>query len=282
VCCDTNGNSYEMPMTTYTDYYPFVDDVSISTTVTEYIANVNVLGLPSGVTAGLYVDSAGNGTISQQPTSLTFKVDQTHVLSVDPYISDVKDNDTRFYCETNSITVTTDSQVTFQYQTQYYLVASSPYGIVNGTGWYDQGSKVKLYTAQIIPMPGILGSLGARYVFQGWSGDASGTSTSLQLTMDGPKSVAATWTSDYSSVYSIMLVATAICAGVCVLLIVKQRRGMKKRRRNTEGTELKPEKEAAKETGKETGEDRRWGESKKTEVKATQMFTENDMKEKPD
>jgi hypothetical protein len=80
------------------------------------------------------------------------------------------------------------------WKTQYYLIVSSAYGTTGGQGWYDSGSTAY---ATVIPLT-VDGPSGTQYVFDYWSGDASGsTSPSNPITMNGPKTANANWKTQY-------------------------------------------------------------------------------------
>jgi uncharacterized repeat protein (TIGR02543 family) len=85
---------------------------------------------------------------------------------------------------------TSSLTITGTYKTQHYLTVSSPYGTISGEGWYDEGTSTyaSLDTGEVV-----VG--GTRYVFVGWSGDATGTNyaQSNPIIMDGPKYVTAIW-----------------------------------------------------------------------------------------
>jgi parallel beta-helix repeat protein len=94
----------------------------------------------------------------------------------------------------NRTAITEPSLIVGAYQTQYYLTVDSAYDTLGGAGWYDGGS-----TAYATLTDGtVSGGAGTQYVFIGWSGDASGSGlTSDGITMDGPKTAAATWTTQF-------------------------------------------------------------------------------------
>jgi hypothetical protein len=62
-------------------------------------------------------------------------------------------------------------------------------------------------------MTGLLGMLGARYVFDGWSGDATGGSTQGDTVVSGPKSISALWRADYSIFYIVVALIAALAIG---------------------------------------------------------------------
>lgn len=88
-----------------------------------------------------------------------------------------------------------DVILTAHYDTEYYLTVNSDYGITNGSGWYAAGSIVYAgLDADIVS-----GITGQRFVFQSWTGDASGTNhtQSDSIIMNGPRSATAIWDTEY-------------------------------------------------------------------------------------
>jgi hypothetical protein len=83
---------------------------------------------------------------------------------------------------------------TFTFQHQYKLTVTSPYDTPTGTGWYNSGATAY---AQLLRTT-VPGPTGTRYVFDKWSGDASGTyQKSNSILMDAPKTATAVWKTQY-------------------------------------------------------------------------------------
>ena len=76
--------------------------------------------------------------------------------------------------------------------TQYKLTANSPYGQVSGGGWYDKGQ-----TATFSVTSPVTGGEGIRYTFNSWTGDHAGSSMTGTVTMNAPRTVTATWKTQY-------------------------------------------------------------------------------------
>jgi hypothetical protein len=214
ICYNPFSVSYYCSYQTEADFFAFVDDVSMFATLAQYSANVNVTGVPQGLSQNIYVDESQTKTISNgQLQQFTFNIGETHKISVDNIL--YQDNTTRYYCNSSSTTVTTDSQVTFSYQKQYYLGINSQYGNTAGTGWYNDGTKATFSVdSDGVPIPGILGLLGAKYSFDSWTLGEPANSLQSSILMDAPKSVTATWHADYTLTYTIVavLAATIVCA----------------------------------------------------------------------
>jgi hypothetical protein len=82
--------------------------------------------------------------------------------------------------------------VTATYVTQYYLTVISTHDSPSGEGWYNAGD-----TADFAVTSPVSGGSGIRYVCIGFTGDASGSSTSGSILMDGPKTVTFIWKTQY-------------------------------------------------------------------------------------
>ena len=99
---------------------------------------------------------------------------------------------------TGSFIVSGPGVLSANYKTQFLLNVVSPYGITEGTGWYDSGS-----TAYADLDISILNeSSEIRYIFSGWSEKASGDSlTSNPILMDESKTATALWKQQFLIVF---------------------------------------------------------------------------------
>jgi len=137
----------------------------------------------------------------------------THTVSV-PEVVQI-DNVTRIEFTTwsdgstdanRSVALNHDIVLKANYVTQYRLQVASPVG-VSGGGWYNAGSNTTLSVpSRVAPMTGILGVLGAKWVFQGWTEDGRRVSgsTNNQIIMDSPHIVGVIWSADYTVPLSIL------------------------------------------------------------------------------
>jgi hypothetical protein len=100
------------------------------------------------------------------------------------------------YSMSNPITMDSPKTAEAIWQHQYYLDVQSPYGTTSGSGWHEEMTAVPagLDTDTYVVTPSA-----ERYIFNQWSGDASGTdySTSDPILMDGPKTAVAQWIHQY-------------------------------------------------------------------------------------
>ena len=84
------------------------------------------------------------------------------------------------------------------WQTQYYLTVSSAHGTPGGAGWYNSSTSAYASTPLLVA-----GATGTQYVFTGWSGDASGTtSPSNPIIMSGPMTATANWQTQYNLTFA--------------------------------------------------------------------------------
>ena len=81
-----------------------------------------------------------------------------------------------------------DSSATFvaNYRKQYFVNATSSFGQVEGSGWYDENS-----TATIFLHPPMIGEPGV--LFLHWVGDSNDTSPRILLFVNSPKTLQAGW-----------------------------------------------------------------------------------------
>lgn len=95
--------------------------------------------------------------------------------------------------QSGSLTITNTATVTAAYGTQYQLTVTTSQGTVSGSGWYTAGTSAVAQVTQSIVTSGT----DTRYVFNGWSGDAQGSQSSITVAVDGPKTVTANWETQY-------------------------------------------------------------------------------------
>ncbi len=97
-----------------------------------------------------------------------------------------------------TFTITQDSSITWNWQTQYYLtVDNGGYGTVSGQNWYDAGFSAPF---DISPTT-VPGGTGIQYNFTGWSssdnGGYTGSASSSSVTMNNPITETANWQTQY-------------------------------------------------------------------------------------
>jgi len=91
-----------------------------------------------------------------------------------------------------SFIVNAASVVQANWKTQYFVQVQSSYGNPHGSGWYDAGS-----VAKVSVQPEIDYTNRTRRMFEGWTGDYSGTSGNATLQINSPRTLDAKWTSQY-------------------------------------------------------------------------------------
>ncbi|MFO7889503.1 MAG: FlgD immunoglobulin-like domain containing protein [bacterium] len=153
----------------------------------------------------IYTDPPGlnftaDGYSYTAPHTFTWLEDSEHPLDSDSIQSYSKTARYRFntwnnQAEKNQLYTVpgSDSALTAQFFTQYFLDVNSSYGNPRGEGWYNQDS-----TAVFSVNEYYYESNEIRFVFLNWSGDIQGiTSPKDSLIMDSPKTVTANWQPQY-------------------------------------------------------------------------------------
>lgn len=165
------------------------------------------------------------------PTTFNWFMGTNHSLQVN---STLQNGGTRYVflqwsdgstLNSKNFTALTDITLTANYKTQYMLTVVSDAGNPQGTGWYDSGTQAMFSVTTPVPEPGVLGMLGGKLLFQGWSGDSKSTSKSVTITMNGPKTVTAVWTQDNTQPLLILGgIVAVIAVAVAALVFMKRRK----------------------------------------------------------
>lgn len=179
----------------------------IGGTLKYYLADVIVSDSYIGLNQNVLTISSNAGTVDPLNGSSYAQGQQVQITAIPPttvtgerYIfTGWAGSGLGSYSGTNNpATVTMNSAAiteTATWEHQYQLTIISPQGTVNGNNtWYDVGT-----TATATLTSGtVAGSSGTQYVFLGWTGSASGSAlTSNAITMNGPKTATASWTTQY-------------------------------------------------------------------------------------
>src|SRR5206468_1591107 len=92
------------------------------------------------------------------------------------------------------VAFTASTSIEANFSAEYYLAVNSSVSGASGSGWYDAGSPATAILSTTMESSGP----GARFLFVGWSDDASGTApTSNPIVMDAAKVATAIWTTQY-------------------------------------------------------------------------------------
>jgi hypothetical protein len=169
---------------------------SFDVTPDTYDVSVSLDGVPAQYSAQLKVDNQPQGTIGgAEIKKLTFKIDTSHTVTVDQYVSG--DAGVRYFAQQNTWQVSSAGSHTFSYVTQYlFTVVTDPDGItpVTGGDWFNAGTSVQ--TNQVPDT--VAGSAGTRYAFKGWQVDGVAQSgNGISLTMDKPHKAVAKYETQY-------------------------------------------------------------------------------------
>jgi hypothetical protein len=125
-----------------------------------------------------------------------------------------------------------DITLNANYVTQYYLDIVSPVN-VTGAGWYDASTRATLSipsTTQL--MAGIMGIVGARWIFQGWFEGTTEISRSQTqtVTLTSPQTIIVEWAPDYTVPLITLGIAVMLSAGTFYVKRKKSIAGRPRRR----------------------------------------------------
>jgi hypothetical protein len=174
----------------------------------QFLLTIKTSGLPSAYPTKVYLGElqVGNASDASLYTKWFDAETPTGTIGVDNMVSGATGTQYLFIkwvedSSTNNIrgseNMTSPKTFTAEYKTQDYLTVTSPYGSPTPTsGWFDNGTSI---TASVTsPWPG---SAGTRYVCTGWTGTGSvptsGTTTSVNFTINAPSSITWNWKTQY-------------------------------------------------------------------------------------
>lgn len=170
--------------------------------------------------------------IAQGPDVSVFELDPgQHTFSVPESIQLKADSRLKFESWSDGSTapnrteyLTGNATFTAIYVTQYSLTLLSPEVNVTGAGWYDAGTPATFSALSSAPMRGILGFLGARWLFQGWyeGGDTLVTSSNQgSVAMTKSRWYRALWAADYT--VTVMVLGIAIPVAFAGIYLYRRR-----------------------------------------------------------
>ena len=185
-----------------------------------------MITLPASAHA--FVDGYDEGPGSFQ-VSLTLG---SHTISV-PRLVTIDDSSRLSFKDWNdgwlfsvrSLDIWSDATLTATYVTQYKVTVTNSLSATREENWYDQGSSASLTTQQSPqPMNGILGVLGAKWVFDGWyaNGQYLSSSSAVSISVSSPLSLEARWHADYTLPIAV-IVAIAIAVGALTFFVLRTR-----------------------------------------------------------
>ncbi len=118
---------------------------------------------------------------------------------------------------TNPYTFTMDRphSLMVSYLIEYQLEVSSIYGVPTGAGWYSAGSTA---TISIEPSEGIF----IRHIFEGWSGDYTGSDSTATFPVNRPMQIEAVWKTSYVIV-SVLIILITISFAAGIIIFASQR-----------------------------------------------------------
>jgi uncharacterized repeat protein (TIGR02543 family) len=169
---------------------------------TQYQVTLGETGLDSAATGTVVTVGGSAKTSSDLPFGMWVdsgsSVTYTYADLVNSSVSGSRFKLSSVTGPVSSITISGDTLVTGSYKITYYLNIVSPQGTSDGAGWYDSGATAYVKLNQSI----VNASSDVRYVFAGWTGDASGaTLTSNPIIVNSSMSAVASWKKQFLVVF---------------------------------------------------------------------------------
>jgi len=113
------------------------------------------------------------------------------------------------------VNINDDETLSPVYIRQYLVTVNSSYGETEGAGWYDENTRVRIAISPESLKKNTAGIFQEEYAFESWSGDATGVNPQIEITVDRPKLVIATWRTGYDSlIQTIVALSIAISAAL--------------------------------------------------------------------
>jgi M6 family metalloprotease-like protein len=99
---------------------------------------------------------------------------------------------------TTQIVVTSPTRLVAGWKTQYLVSVQSPYGTPKGSGWYDADALAPISVQGEIDYANA-----TRRTFAAWTGDYTGTSSNATVQVNSPKTLTASWNTQYLVTFSV-------------------------------------------------------------------------------
>jgi hypothetical protein len=117
-----------------------------------------------------------------------------------------------------------DTNLTAEYEKEYYFNVSSSIGRTLGNGWYPSGSVATFSVPDLIYVPSILQIIPDKYSFIKWTRDSDATTSISKIAMTSPKTVEANWQLDKTPRILILLSTIIIALDFAILGYIAKRR----------------------------------------------------------
>jgi len=180
-----------------------------------------IYGIPSTVNVPLNVNETRTANASGGSwTDFYFAKGSVFNVSFDRMIQ--SSPNTRYELKTEDVVRALDPIVVANYTAQYLLTVNSPFGQINGAGWYDANTNATVTIPETVAAPGIAGYVGAEYVFTYWVAN-SGVTASNTFLMSGPKSITAVYTVSIPRLVFIELIIGSIVFVLAVVALARKK-----------------------------------------------------------
>ena len=117
-----------------------------------------------------------------------------------------------------------DTNLTAEYEKEYYLNVNSSLGRTQGNGWYPSGSVATFSVPDLIYVPSILQIIPDKYLFIKWTRDSDATTSISKIVITSPRTVEANWMLDETPRILILVSVIIILFDLAILGYIAKRR----------------------------------------------------------
>ncbi|OGD54943.1 hypothetical protein A3K80_01915 [Candidatus Bathyarchaeota archaeon RBG_13_38_9] len=117
-----------------------------------------------------------------------------------------------------------NTNLSAEYEKEYYLNVNSSLGSTQGNGWYSTGSFATFSVPDLIYVPSIIQIIPDKYSFIKWTRDSDATTSISKIAMTSPKTVEANWQLDETPRILILLSTIIILFDLAILGYLAKRR----------------------------------------------------------
>lgn len=117
-----------------------------------------------------------------------------------------------------------ETNLTAEYEKEYYLNVNSSLGSTQGNGWYPSGSVATFSVPDSIYVTSILQIMPDKYSFMKWTGDSDATTSISKIVMTSPRTVEANWMLDETPRILILVSVIIILFDLAILGYIAKRR----------------------------------------------------------
>jgi subtilisin family serine protease len=155
-------------------------------------------------------------------TWFSFYFPKGSTLTVNKVNYSARSQDTMYALNENGFNVTGNSFRRLNFTLEYLLTIDSQIGPTFGGGWHEENSTVQLVAPDNVPAQGVMGLLGAQYIFVHWV-TSDGEPISNTIVMDGPKTVIPLYVFSFPETTLLGVIFTSMVVVIVAIVLARKR-----------------------------------------------------------